>query len=393
METRGGPCAVRQPTQGSDRMIGRAGRAATNRLKSFFDDFTAGFTTEELRQLLGRDARQAYRVITREQDLSATPTNWLRRTVFQVKVVFLGLAHKLTPARRVLFGVAILAALLGMLRFNVEVDSRHVTVDFSPFWFLLSVTILVFLLALELVDRVLVRDELEVARELQRDLLPSTVPEIAGYELAHSYRTANEIGGDYYDVATLPDGRAALVVGDASGHGMAAGLLMAIANAALKLAVEVDPDPERVATLLNRVLFRTGDTRAFMTLFYGVLEPVSGTLRYVCAGHPFPLLRRSTGEVLELGTGSLPLGVRESLEVAAHEVAVLPGDLLVLYSDGMPEAVNAAGDAFGYDAMRALLADPGSVGRVHDRLLAALDAHTAGEPLKDDVTLVVVARM
>ena len=93
-----------------------------------------------------------------------------------------------------------------------------------------------FLLALELVDRVLVRDELEVARQLQRDLLPSERPDCPGYRIAHSYRTANEIGGDYYDFLPLPDGRLALVIGDASGHGMAAGLLMAIANAALKLA-------------------------------------------------------------------------------------------------------------------------------------------------------------
>jgi len=310
-----------------------------------------------------------------------------------VRIVFLGLAHKLTPARRVLFGVAILAALFGVLRFTAQVGRGHVEVDFSPFWFLVSVTILVFLLAMELVDRVLVRDELEVARQLQRDLLPSTVPEIAGYTLAHSYRTANEIGGDYYDLATLPDGRIALVIGDASGHGMAAGLLMAIANAALKLAVEVDPTPQRVAMLLNRVLVRTGDTRAFMTLFYGVLEPSTGQLSFVCAGHPFPLLRRNGGEVVELGTGSFPLGIRESLDVTPSEVRVDPGDLLVLYSDGLPEAVNAAGDAFGYDAMRALLRQPGDVRQIHDRLLAALDAHVAGEPFKDDVTLVVVARM
>jgi len=361
-------------------------------LKRFFEEFTAGFTAEELRQLVGRDARQAYRVITREQDFSAEPSGRLRRWFFRARVVFLGLAYKLTPARRVLFGLAILAAVLGLFRFHAVVESKQISVDFSPLALIFSVVSLVFLLALELVDRVLVRDELEVARQLQRDLLPSTVPEIAGYTLAHSYRTANEIGGDYYDVLTIPDGRVALVIGDASGHGMAAGLLMAIANAALKLAVEVDPSPERVALLLNRVLVRTGDTRAFMTLFYGVLEPATGRLSYVCAGHPFPLLRRSSGEVLELGTGGLPLGIREKLDVQPHEISLAPGDLLVLYSDGLPEAVNAAGDAFGYDAMRALLREPGDVRQVHDRFLRVLNGHVVGEPLKDDVTLVVVAR-
>ncbi len=346
-----------------------------------------------MRQLVGRDARRAYRVITREQDLSAEPTGWVRRPFFRAKVLFLGLAHKLTPARRVLFGVSILAALLGLLKVGVVVDTQNVRVDSSPLLLLVSVAILVFLLALELVDRVLVRAELEVARQLQRDLLPSTLPEIAGYTLAHSYRTANEIGGDYYDVVGLPDGRVALVIGDASGHGMAAGLLMAIANAALKLAIEVDPTPERVAALLNRVLFRTGDNRAFMTLFYGVLDPASGKLAFVCAGHPFPLLRRHDGEILELGTGGLPLGIREKLDVTPHEVSLAVGDLLVLYSDGLPEAVNAAGESFGYDAMRALLREAGEPRTVHDRFLRALGRHIAGEPLKDDVTLLVVARV
>ena len=250
-----------------------------------------------------------------------------------------------------------------------------------------------FLLALELVDRVLVRDELEVARQLQRDLLPTTAPDLAGYRIAHSYRTANEIGGDYYDFFPLPGGRYVLVIGDASGHGMAAGLLKATANAALKLATEVDPAPERVAALLNRVLVRTGDRRAFMSLFYGVLTPTSGEIEYVCAGHPFPLLRRASGAVEELGRGSLPLGIRDGLESAAATVTLERGDLLLLYSDGLPEAVNAAGEAFGYDALRQLLRVEGQPQAIHDRVLGALKAHVAGEPLKDDVSIVVVFRV
>ncbi len=346
-----------------------------------------------MRRTVGRDARQAYRVITREQDLSAEPRGWLRRGFFRAKVLFLGLSYKLTPARRVLFAVAILAAVFGLFKINAVIETTRVNVDFSSAWLLLSVVLLVFLLALELVDRVLVRDELEVARQLQRDLLPGTAPEIPGYAVAHSYRTANEIGGDYYDFLPLANGRIALVIGDASGHGMAAGLLMAIANAALKLAVEVDPAPERVATLLNRVLYRTGDRRAFMSLFYGVLEPATGRLAYVCAGHPFPLLRRAAGEILELGSGSFPLGIRAELEATSAETTLHSGDLLVLYSDGLPEAANSTGEAFGYDALRTLLQQPAGPQTIHDRLRRALDIHVAGEPLRDDVTVVVIQRM
>ncbi len=376
-------------------MIGwkRVWRAPTERLRRFYREFTEGVTTGDLRRLFQRDAAHAYRVLTREQDLSKEPAGRLKRFFFRAKVVFLGLSYKLTPARRVLFAVSIIAALFGLIRFNAVIKTQDVQVNFSPVWFLVSVAGLVFLLALELVDRVLVRDELEVARQLQRDLLPSKAPEIPGYRIAHSYRTANEIGGDYYDFLPLPDGRFVLVIGDASGHGMAAGLLMAIANAALKLAIEVDPSPKRVAALLNRVLCRTGDRRAFMSLFYGLLTPSTGHLEYICAGHPFPLLRRASGEVEELGRGGLPLGIREAVELARTDATLGAGDLLLLYSDGLPESVNAAGEAFGFEKLRELLRVEGEPRATHDRLLRALDTHLSGEPLTDDVSIVVVAKL
>jgi hypothetical protein len=362
-------------------------------LKRFYEEFTAGVTKGELRRLFDRDAAQAYRVLTREQDLSREPSGRFKRFFFRAKVVFLGLSYKLTPARRVLFAVSIIAALFGLIRFNAVIKTQDIQVNLSPLWFLVSVAGLTFLLALELVDRVLVRDEIEVARQLQRDLLPSQAPDLPGYRIAHSYRTANEIGGDYYDFLPLPDGRLVLVIGDASGHGMAAGLLMAIANAALKLAIEVDAAPERVAGLLNRVLFRTGDRRAFMSLFYGLLTPATGHLEYVCAGHPFPLLRRASGEVEELGRGGLPLGIRDAVELTRAEVTLGPSDLLLLYSDGLAESVNAAGEAFGFESLRQLLRVEAEPRAIHDRFLRALDTHLAGEPLTDDVSIVVVSRL
>jgi len=370
------------------------GNVARDRIKAFYEEFTEGLTTEELRRLFGRDAAQVYRVLTREQDLSREPAGRFKRFFFRVKVVFLGLSYKLTPARRVLFGVSILAALLGLLQLRARIAAQDISVSMSPFWFLVSVAGLTFLLALELVDRVLVRDELEVARQLQRDLLPSRAPRFPA--IASPTPTGRE--RDRGRLLRLPppapaDGRLALVIGDASGHGMAAGLLMAIANAALKLAIEVDPSPERVAALLNRVLCRTGDRRAFMSLFYGLLTPSSGHLEYVCAGHPFPLLRRATGEAEELGKGGLPLGIRDVVELARAEVTLGIGDLLLLYSDGLPESVNAAREAFGFERLRDLLRVAADPQAIHDRLLRALDTHLAGEPLTDDVSIVVVSRL
>lgn len=364
--------------------------------RHFLREYTAGLNVRDLRRLFDQDATHAYKVLTRDRDETEEPEDPTKRFFHRVKVVFLGISYKLGPARRMLFVLCLLFAVLGLISppsFEFYSDQARVELDFSPFWFLLSIGGLLWLLVIELVDRVRVRDELEVARNLQSDLLPDTSPEVTGYQFAHSYRTANEVGGDYYDFQTLPDGRLAILMGDASGHGIAAGLLMAIANATLKTALDVDPEPEAVASLLNAALFRTGDRRAFMTLFYGLLEPTTGRLDYLCAGHPFPLLRRAGGEIEELGTGTLPLGLRRELELQAESVELGSGDLLVLFTDGLPESVNGPdGDAFGFKKIRELLATVGSPDRVHDRILLAFDQHIGHEPLTDDLTLVVISR-
>jgi hypothetical protein len=367
-----------------------------DRMERFFQDYTAGLDTRDLRRMFDKDAIRAYAVLTRGHDDAPEPKG-PGRFFYRAKLTFLGLSYKLTPARRMLFAGSLLAFIIGMFGDPMEVKvsgEPRLLVDFSPFWFTVSLAMMAYLLALELVDRIRVRDELEVARELQEDLLPHDVPPIAGWDFAHSYRTANEVGGDYYDLTPLPDGRVALLVGDASGHGMAAGLVMAIANATLKTALDLDPSPERVIALLNRSLCRTGTKRTFMSVFYALLDPATGEMEYVCAGHPFPVLRRADGTVKELGCGGLPLGMREPLPVFPNRVTLEPGDLLLLYTDGLAEALDAQGkEAFGYPRIAALARDGGSPQTVHERVLRAFDRHVGDEPLKDDLTLLVAARL
>ncbi len=375
----------------------RAQRPPRNRARgfqTFVRNYTAGMSPEEVRRLVDRDLPRAFTVLTRDQTGDPEPRGGLRRFLWRVRVLFLGLSYKLTPARRAIFALSILCALLGIfnLRFDIGGGSVDIGVDSSPALFLLSFLGLVYLLAVELTDRVLVRDELQVARQLQGELLPRAAPAVPGYAFAHAYRTANEVGGDYYQFVPLGGGRLAVAVGDASGHGMAAGLLMAIANATLHTALDLDPAPERVTELVNRNLCRTGDRRAFMTLFYGLLDPPSGRVEHRNAGHPFPLLRRAGGEIVELGAGSMPLGIRSAPELLTEAVTLERGDLLMLYSDGLPEALSASGEAFGFERLRQLLAPGGQAQEVLDRVLAAFDAHVGREPLHDDLTLVVVAR-
>jgi sigma-B regulation protein RsbU (phosphoserine phosphatase) len=367
------------------------------RSQSFYKEYTKGLQRRELRRLFDHDAARAYEVLTREHEGEPEPKGRLKRFIHRGRLAFLGLSYKLTPARRLLFAASLISFVLGMME-GPRTIYRHgvarLTLDFSPVWFATSVGLLVFLLALELVDRVRVRDELEVARELQDELLPHDVPPVPSWDFAHSYRTANEVGGDYYDLSPLPDGRVALLVGDASGHGMAAGLVMAIANATLKTALDLDPSPERVVALLNRTLCRTGTSRTFMTVFYALLDPVTGHMDYVCAGHPFPVLRRADGRMEELGCGGLPLGMREALKIEPKSVDLRPGDLLVLYTDGLAEALDAQGrQAFGYTRIEDLLLAGGSPQTVHDRILGAFDLHVGDEPIRDDLTLMVAARL
>lgn len=378
-------------------MTQRKAQQYVTQTQDFLREYTAGLNVRDLRRLFDQDAAHAYKVLSRDRDEDSEPQEPGRRFLYRVKVVFLGLSYKLSPARRVLFVLALVFALLGLINpTNLDFVSERteIHIDFSPFWFLLSIASLLWLLIMELVDRVRVRDELEVARKLQSDLLPDASPEIEGWEFAHSYRTANEVGGDYYEFHLLPDGRLALLMGDASGHGIAAGLLMAIANATLKTALELDPEPQAVAALLNNTLCRTGDRRAFMTLFYGLLDLETGSFEYVCAGHPFPFLRRAGGELVELGTGTLPLGMRRGLEVPQNRVTIDHGDLLLLFTDGLPEAVDGpTGDSFGFQRLKELVATVGSPATVHDRILLAFDQHVGREPLTDDLTLMVVARL
>lgn len=363
------------------------------RAASFSREFTAGVNQRDVERLFKEDATHAFRVLTDHQGQTEEKSGFWAG----VKAFFRGMVLKLTPARRLLFVASLVFSFAGPFEIHRTTDSG--SFDFSlPAGSLLGTAGFVLLVALELVDRLRVRDELQLARELQRDLLPAQPPVVAGWVIACSYRTANEIGGDYYDFVPTTDGRLAIAIGDASGHGIGAGLLMAIASATLRTAVDLHPEPCEVVQLVNRVLLKTGGRRAFLTLFYALLDPATGQLEWACAGHPFPLVRRLGGEVEELGRGAFPLGLRREVEVATGETTLALGDTLVLYTDGLPEAMGGpvggrTEAAFGFDRLRELTADGGAAQPLHDRILAELDRHRGERGLTDDVTLVVVARV
>jgi len=237
------------------------------------------------------------------------------------------------------------------------------------------------------------RVELETARRIQSSILPDLPPQLNGVEVAHAYLPATEVGGDFYDVLALEDGRLALAVGDVAGHGVSSGLVMSMAKSALAVQVTFSPEVGDVFRTLNRTVYQTARKRLLATLCYAVLDPVRRELLYASAGHLFPYRIDRDGNVEALESVSYPLGVREDVEVIAKEAHLEPEDTLFLFSDGIVEARKEGGDEqFGFDRLEATLARLAHqpVSRIRDGVLAEVDRFAGQAPREDDQTVLVL---
>lgn len=237
-----------------------------------------------------------------------------------------------------------------------------------------------------------IEKELQIARELQRSLLPSSLTATEAVEFASYFEPSAAIGGDYFDLLKLPDGRLAVIVADVSGHGLSAGLRMAMLKAALVMLVEQQLPSQRIFSRLNRMIRAESTPRAGRPLVTATLarfDPASGALDLTNAGH-IPTYRLRTGEVDEIILPSPPLGgIGE--DYAEVVVELEPGDVVVWLSDGLIEARDASEDSFGYERMLAALeGSDGTAASVRDRVLSAVADHCGPEPPADDRTLVVM---
>jgi serine phosphatase RsbU (regulator of sigma subunit) len=231
--------------------------------------------------------------------------------------------------------------------------------------------------------------ELQLARELQKSLIPGNLPSGGAVEFASLFEPSAAIGGDYFDILRLDDRRLAVIIADVSGHGLSTGLRMAMIKAALTILVQEENDPEKILSRLDAVVRADTRTRFFVTATLALIDFREGTLVLTNAGHPPTYLLRK-GEVEEILLPGSPLGGMGK-SYGRRTVPLLSGDTLVWLSDGLIEATNAADDVFGYDAVVAALAGPAaSPTVVRDRLLAAIERHVQGEPPQDDRTLLVM---
>ena len=247
----------------------------------------------------------------------------------------------------------------------------------------------------ERIQRERMERELELATEIQQRFQPSAPPKLEGYEFQGISFSCYEIGGDYYDFIPLEGGRMLIALGDVSGKGTAAALLMSSLHAAMHGQFTANRSLEDAITAVNKYLADNTPANRFVTLFVAELNPSAGTLKYINAGHNPPLVGRKDGRMEQLSSGGFPLGILPSAEFEVGETHLGPGEALVVYSDGVSEANNLNEEEFGLerlsDVIRRNLAS--SASGLRDKVESALSSFTQTAPANDDITLVIVKRV
>lgn len=250
-------------------------------------------------------------------------------------------------------------------------------------------------LAEEQLERERLERELQVASEIQQRFQPASAPQVTGYELQGISFPCYEIGGDYYDFIQRANGNLVVALGDVSGKGTAAALLMSSLHAAVHAQFDTHKSLAETITAVNRYLVESIPANRFVTLFYAELNPTNGELRFLNAGHNPPLIVHASGTMEQLAAGGLPLGIMAEADFREGCTTLNAGDVLVIYSDGVSEAVSPSGEEFGptrlYEAVARNL-DASAAG-IRDRIESALTKFAQGTPAGDDITMVIVKRL
>jgi serine phosphatase RsbU (regulator of sigma subunit) len=365
------------------------------RLHNFWQRVTEGLAVSQLWSQFESEARSSYRLYSRDVE-AKTPEGLTRRGhgIHVVKEFFWAVMEKLSPARRVLLLASLILLVIPHGGFNYGEGDRVVEFD-THFW---AGLLLFLLLMLEIADRVVMKRDLQIAREIQTWLLPGAPPQIPGLSIAYATRPANTVAGDYYDVFPRPgktneENRVIFAVADVAGKSIPAAMLMATFQASLKtLSTLQIALSELVADMNKYACSNSQGGLRFTTAFLSEYDPVNRTLHYINAGHNNPILRRRNGMIERLDIGGLPLGILPDAAYQAASVELAPGDWLVVFTDGVVEAENARQEEF--DEMRLMntinLNVAGTPAEMLKRLMSDLDLFVGSTPQHDDVTCMLL---
>ena len=245
----------------------------------------------------------------------------------------------------------------------------------------------------EISERERIEQELRVARTIQQASLPKEVPTLQGWQISPFYQPAREVGGDFYDFFELPNGRLGIVVGDATGKGVPAALVMASARSMLRAVAQNSESPGDVLRRVNDTLVTDIPPNMFVTCFYAILDPNSGSLTYANAGHDLPYVHQGDSAE-ELRARGMPLGLMPQMSYEEKEIVFEAGEAALLYSDGLVEAHDPKGEMFGFPRLRALVAEHGEESSLGDFLLEKLYTFVGeGWEQEDDITLLTLERL
>jgi phosphoserine phosphatase RsbU/P len=368
------------------------------RLRLFWRRVTEGMEVSQLWSQFESEARASYRLYSTDVR-SKTPEGLTERgrRLHVVKEFFWAVLEKLSPARRVLLLAALILLVLPSGSFTYQGSNHEVHV--GEFDFHLWAGLLLFLLLmLEIADRVVMKRDLQIAREIQTWLLPGAPPQIPGLVIAYATRPANTVAGDYYDVFPRPgktteDNRVMFAVADVAGKSIPAAMLMATLQASLKtLSTAQVALPELVANMNKYACTNSQGGLRFTTAFLAEYDPARRVFNYINAGHNNPILRRSNGKIERLDVGGLPLGIQPDVKYESASVALATGDWLVIFTDGLVEAVNAHDNEYGETRLLSAIemAVSTTPSEMLKRLMAELDLFVGSTPQHDDVTCMLL---
>jgi sigma-B regulation protein RsbU (phosphoserine phosphatase) len=363
----------------------------------FWKRVTQGLELNQLWNQFRTDARASYSLYSREVD--STQLEGVRRGRHfwgVAKQLFWAILEKFSPARRVLLLLALV-----MIVFNPEFSwtTKENSVHIVGLDFRLWGGLLMFLLLiLEVADRVVMKRDLQIAREIQSWLLPANTPQVPGMEIAFATRPANTVAGDYYDVFPRPGVTSAdqsylIAVADVAGKSIPAALLMATFQASLKT---LSATPSSLAELVNGMnQYACSNSQGgmrFTTACIAEYEPATRRLTYINAGHNQPILRRNAGVVERLDAGGLPLGIKADGTYQTGTVTLEAGDWLVVFTDGVVEAINQPGVEYGEERLISILNSGVEVPPVKmlSRIMVDLDSFVGNTPQQDDITCLVI---